>query len=150
MIQPATTAVERSQVRDLVHAFYADVQADALLGPLFARSMHRNWPDHLALMTDFWCTAFKLDRSFRGNVYGRHVALAGVTRDHLLRWLRLWRKHTSQNLPRAEAERALGVAVGMARVLHLGWFETLPTRQALCAAVDAMVSAEAPALPAEA
>ena len=144
MTQPATAKVDRLQVRRLVDAFYADVRADALLGPVFARSMHRNWTDHLALMTDFWCTALKLERSFHGNVYGRHVVLSGVTREHLLRWLQLWREHTSQQLPRAQAQRVQGIAVGMARVLHLGWFDTLPTRQELCAAVDAA----APALPA--
>lgn len=143
MTQPAVAEVHRAQVDQLVHAFYADVRADALLGPVFARSMHRDWPEHLALMTDFWCTALRLERSFRGNVYGRHVVLSGVTRDHLLRWLGLWRMHASRHLPAAQAERALGIAVGMARVLHLGWFDTLPTRAELDAALDE----QAPALP---
>ncbi|MCK9515116.1 MAG: group III truncated hemoglobin [Ottowia sp.] len=129
--------VSRPQVRALIDAFYADVREDALLAPVFARFLRRDWPDHLALMTDFWCTALKLERSFRGDVYGRHVALTGVTRDHLLRWLCLWRKHSLRHLPRAQAERVQGVAVGMARVLHLGWFGSLPSRQALCAEVRA-------------
>lgn len=138
----AATEVGRLQVSRLVHAFYADVRADALLGPVFARPMHCNWPDHLELMADFWCTALKLERSFRGNVCGRHVVLSGVTRDPLLRWLLLWRERASEQLPQAEAGRVQGIAVGMARMRHLGWFDALPTRQELCAGVDAAASAQ--------
>lgn len=144
MTHPVSTTVDRRQISRLVSAFYADVRADALLSPVFARFMRRDWPEHLVLMTDFWCTALKLERSFRGDVYGRHMVLTGVTRGHLLRWLHLWQEHASRSLPQAEAERVQRVALGMARVLHLGWFDTLPSRDTL----RAELKAAAPGLPA--
>lgn len=140
MVNPSAR-IRRPQVRQLVDAFYADVRADALLGPVFAGALHRSWPDHLELMTDFWCTALKIERSFHGNVYGRHVVLGGVTREHLLRWLALWRVHSSRCLPLAAAQKVQGVAVGMARVLHMGWFDTMPSRQELSADVCAAAAA---------
>ena len=43
-------------------------------------------------------------RSFKGNVFGKHMAVAGVTPEHFTRWLTYWFLRTSELCrPRAAA-----------------------------------------------
>ncbi len=49
----------------LVHGFYAEVRADAQLGPLFDRAIEPHWDAHLARMVDFWSTVMLGARSER-------------------------------------------------------------------------------------
>ena len=130
---------DRSGITVLVDRFYASVRADALLGPLFEPLLHGRWDAHLARMVDFWCTASKIERRFQGDVYKQHMALAGITPAHLTRWLQLWQTHTEALFAPPHAARLYGVAVGVARVMHLGWFGELPSRPAL----EAMVAQQA-------
>ena len=74
----------------LVHGFYADVRADPLLGPVFEEALRDRWEPHLARMVDFWSTVAMGSKSFSGNVFGKHMALSGVTPAHFAAWVRLW------------------------------------------------------------
>ena len=130
------TTLDRAAIARLVDRFYGDVRADPLLGPIFATHVDGRWDSHLARMTDFWCAAMKLERGFRGNVYGRHMALAGITERHLQRWLWLWFRATGDLMAPADAQRLRWTAVGVARVMHLGWFGTLPDHDALAPSID--------------
>ncbi len=122
---------DRPALTLLVDRFYTDIRADALLAPVFEPVLHGRWPAHLARMVDFWCTACKLERSFRGNVYDKHMALPDMAPPHLVRWLQLWRQHTEALFAPEQAAHLQDVAVGVARVMHLGWFGALPSREAL-------------------
>lgn len=136
MADPAAQ-VDRAQVEALVHQFYASVRADALLAPVFARAMHRSWPAHLALMSNFWCTVLRVERSFNGDVYAPHARLDGIGAAHLVRWLGLWRQHARAALPPEPAQKVVDVALGMGRVLHQRWAGTLPSRAELVIQLDA-------------
>ena len=48
-----------------------------------------------------------------------------------LRWLALWQRDTALELNPAAAARLQDVAVGIARVMFLGWFGRLPSRDQL-------------------
>ena len=122
---------DRAAIERLVARFYADVRADDLLAPVFEPRLHDRWPAHLVRMTDFWCTTLKLERSFRGDVHHKHMALAGITPAHVQRWLALWQRDTALELNPAAAARLQDVAVGIARVMFLGWFGRLPSRDQL-------------------
>ena len=131
-MQDLSQLPDRAAIARLVARFYADVRADNLLAPVFEPLLHERWPAHLVRMTDFWCTTLKLERSFRGDVHRKHMALPGITQAHLQRWLRLWQRDTALELnPAAAAARLQDVAVGIARVMHLGWFGQLPSRDQL-------------------
>ena len=56
---PATTAhrtPDKESITELVHAFYADVRKDDLLGPVFDKALHGQWDAHLHRLVDFWST----------------------------------------------------------------------------------------------
>lgn len=125
-----------TDIHRLVHGFYAERRQDRLLGPVFEPLLEGHWDAHLARMVDFWCTALKVERRFRGDVYQRHMALADIRPEHLLRWLQLWERHCQRCLPPELAPRACHVALGVGRVMHLGWFGDLPSHQALARQVQ--------------
>lgn len=131
----AVTTLDRAHIARMVARFYGDVRTDALLGPVFAPRVGDRWDAHLVRMTDFWCAAMKLERGFRGDVYARHMAVADLRREHLYRWLWLWYRDTAIVMAPADAARMQRVAIGIARVFHLGWFGTLPPRAELERAV---------------
>ena len=111
---------------ELVHSFYAAVRADALLGPVFEEALRDRWEPHLARMVDFWSTVALGHKSFRGNVFTKHMALQGVTPAHFAVWVRLWGEQT-ERLFAPEVARDLQVtAHGIARNLFLGYFGTQP------------------------
>ncbi len=128
--------LDRATITRLVDRFYADIRADALLGPVFEPPLQGRWDAHLARMVDFWCTACKIERSFRGDVYKKHMVLPDLAPVHLARWLRLWRQHTEALCAPQQAAHLQDVAVGVARVMHLGWFGRLPSRPELAALVE--------------
>jgi len=120
-----TLQLDRAGLRRLVDAFYADVRRDELLGPVFA-SVIADWEPHLQRMTEFWSTVMLSTRSFKGNVYQKHVALAEtaeVKPEHFLRWITLWHRHTEAMFPGETARELQETAEGIGRNLFYGFFQ---------------------------
>ncbi len=110
----------------LVHSFYADVRAHPLLGPLFEAALHGRWDAHLARLVDFWCTVALGARSFKGDVFGKHMALTGVTPAHFAAWVGLWQQHTGRLFAPEVAQELQLAAHGIARNLFRGYFGQYP------------------------
>lgn len=83
------------EVARLVHAFYARVRADALLGPVFAAHVE-DWPAHLAQLVDFWSAMLRGTRRFHGAPVQRHNALPGLAPAMFERWLALFATTTAE------------------------------------------------------
>ena len=119
--------VTRHRLEQLVHSFYADVRADELLGPVFDGAIGAHWDAHLERMVEFWSTVMLATRSFRGNVFGKHMALQGIEAEHFLRWITLWHEHTSRLFAPEAAQELQQTAHGIARNLFAGYFDRFPT-----------------------
>lgn len=131
-LSPATADIERGPVTRerltaLVHSFYADVRADELLGPVFEQALAERWEPHLERMVEFWSTVALGSKSFSGNVFGKHMALSGVSPAHFTAWVRLWGEHTERLFEADDARELQITAHGIARNLFLGYFGTRPT-----------------------
>ena len=128
-VETATALVEQpdaASIHRLVHTFYADVRADAQLGPLFDGVIADHWQPHLARMVDFWSTVILGTRSFRGDVFRKHMAIDGVQPGHFAIWLRLWNQTTAAIFVPEVAQELQTVAHGIARNLHRGYFGRFP------------------------
>ena len=119
------TEPTRESLTELVHDFYRDVRSDALLGPIFNGAIH-DWDDHLARLVEFWCTVVINSRSFRGDVFGKHMALDGVTPEHFTAWINLWITHTERIFVPEVAQELQNMALGIARNLFRGFFGQYP------------------------
>lgn len=117
----------RDSLTELVHSFYADVRADPLLGPVFEEALRERWEPHLARMVEFWSTVALGSKSFKGNVFAKHMALQGVTPAHFAAWVKLWGKHTDRLFTPEVAHELQTAAHGIARNLFLGYFGRRPT-----------------------
>jgi len=113
-------------ITQLVHGFYGDVRQDSLLGPVFEKALHGQWDAHLQRLVDFWSTVALGTRSFKGDVFGKHMALEGVTPAHFAAWVGLWQQHTSRLLAPEVAHDLQVAAHGIARNLFRGYFGSDP------------------------
>jgi hemoglobin len=126
---PATGLAQAPSVESitqLVHAFYADVQRDPLLGPVFEKALHGQWDAHLVRLVEFWCSVMLGTHGFRGNVYQKHMALDGVTPAHFTAWVGLWQLHTRAVFSPEVAQEFQRTAHGIARNLFRGYFDRDP------------------------
>jgi hemoglobin len=118
-----STCIDRESVSRLVYRFYDEVRADRLLGPTFEAVLAGRWAVHLPRMVEFWSTLVLGTRSFSGNVFGKHMALADITPQHFERWLVLWFVTTARLFAQPAAVRLQTMALGIARNLHRGYFD---------------------------
>lgn len=120
-------AVDRARIETLVRDFYGDVRTDALLAPVFGPVIGDDWGPHLARMVDFWSTVMLGARSFRGNVFAKHMVLQGVRDEHFLRWITLWHRHTNRLFDDATALELQRTAHGIGRNLFYGLLGEVPS-----------------------
>lgn len=76
-------------VEQLVHAFYARVRADSVLGPIFEARLAGRWDAHLGKMVDFWSSIALKSGRYAGQPHVAHQSL-GLTPEHFERWLALF------------------------------------------------------------
>lgn len=92
---PGPGLCSEEEVTRLVHAFYARVRADPLLGPVFEAHVD-DWPAHLATLVDFWSAMLRGTRRFSGAPVQRHNALPGLDAAMFDRWLALFATTTAE------------------------------------------------------
>ncbi len=107
-------------VTRLVHTFYAKVRDDAILGPVFERHVG-DWNQHLPKMVDFWSTALRGSKSYRGMPMPVHCALPGLTHPMFEHWLDLFFDAASELENQAMAERAVQLSQRIAQSLWYGY-----------------------------
>lgn len=117
-----TLELNRESIATLVHTFYDDVRADALLAPVFNAAIGEHWETHLGRMVDFWCTTMLKTQPFHGNVFGKHMALAGVEPEHFRRWLLLFEASAARLFAPPLAAEFVLVARRIAASLQFGFF----------------------------
>jgi hemoglobin len=110
--------VTEASIREMVERFYGDVRDDDLLGPMFARHMSADWPEHLDRMVDFWSSVLLASGRFRGNPRARHHAIPGLRPDHFDRWLELFEDVVMRIFPEHVGRDILGRAGRMRAVLE--------------------------------
>ncbi len=83
--------IDADFISRLVETFYAAIQRDEMLGPIFARKVN-DWPHHLARMKSFWASVLHNSGTFSGNPMVKHLAIPGLDQAHFAHWLDLFRE----------------------------------------------------------
>ncbi|HWK42706.1 MAG TPA: group III truncated hemoglobin [Croceibacterium sp.] len=81
--------IDAGYIDHLVEAFYAKVQTDEMLGPIFGQRI-ADWPAHLARMKAFWRSVLHNSGEFSGNPMLKHLVIPGLDITHFSRWLELF------------------------------------------------------------
>lgn len=122
MRQPVHAAITEDMIHALVHGFYAQVRADAELGPIFERVVNGNWDHHLAKMCDFWSSVLLMSGRYKGTPMVAHMRLKTVRPEHFERWLALFGETARQVASPEVAALLCGRAQTIARSLQMGMF----------------------------
>jgi len=117
----------RKDVHKLVTTFYAQVQKDELLGPVF-NSMINDWEEHFEKLTNFWESNLFFKKSYQGNPLQKHVEVDAtfnhtINEMHFGVWLNLWFATVDDLFEGELANRAKNRARNMGTFIHLKIFE---------------------------
>ncbi len=108
------------EISRLVHAFYARVRQDDVLGPLFDTHID-DWDGHLVKLVDFWSSMLLRTGRFSGAPMPRHAVLPGLTAELFQHWLVLFRETAAAQPNQAMAGQAVVMAERIARSLWMGY-----------------------------
>jgi len=112
------TGIDESMIATVVHGFYAKIQADAVLAPIFAARI-ADWDPHLERMCAFWSSVVLMTGRYHGQPMQKHLPLP-VGAAHFDRWLELFAETARELCPPAAAEVFIEKASLIAQSLELG------------------------------
>lgn len=111
---------DRTQIHDLVVAFYREVVFDELLSPVFVEVAEVDWTEHIPRLIDFWSRVLLGEPGYDGYVLGAHQVVSDrepFRAEHFDRWYQLWVDCIDARWVGPSAELAKSHAEHMARVL---------------------------------
>jgi hemoglobin len=114
----AKTGIDEAMIERLVRAFYERVQADPLLGPIFAARIE-DWEPHLQRMFAFWSSVALMSGRYHGQPMQKHLPLP-VDARHFDRWLDLFEQTARDLCPPAAADHFVEAARRIGSSLELG------------------------------
>lgn len=100
-------------IKLLVNTFYAKVQKDDLIGPIFNEKIQGRWPEHLETMYKFWQTILLEQHTYSGSPFPPHKHLP-VEQAHFNRWIEIFTKTVDSLFIGNLAEEAKMRGVNMA------------------------------------
>ena len=112
---------DRTDIIRVVDRFYARIQRDEKLGPIFDEIARVDWATHLPRMYDFWDSVLFRAGTFRGDPIGVHarlVAQADMSLPTFRRWLALFRETVEELYAGHNAGILLRSAEDMANVIY--------------------------------
>ena len=115
----ALVGASEAMIHGLVHAFYARVRADALLGPVF-NNVVNDWDVHLDKLCAFWSSVMLMTGRYKGTPMKAHAELAEITPAHFERWLMLFEDTAVKTCPPEAARMFVDRANRIAESLKLG------------------------------
>jgi hemoglobin len=113
-----TTGIDEAMIERLVRAFYARIQQDDLVGPIFNERI-KDWEPHLQRMCEFWSSVALSSGTYHGMPMRMHLPLP-VDARHFDRWLALFEQTARELFDTRIAHYFLERALRIARSLELG------------------------------
>lgn len=102
--QAESMGVDEAFISDLVDAFYARVQANKDLGPVFEAAIGDDWTGHLVTMKQFWASIALNAGAYGGRpIPAHHKHLDKIRPEHFSIWLSLFRQTLQDRAPSPEA-----------------------------------------------
>lgn len=112
------TGINDALIERVVRGFYGRIQADPLLGPIFA-SRIKEWEPHLRKMVEFWSSVTIMSGRYHGNPMAKHRDMP-VSAQHFSRWLALFRETVSDLCPPEAQSYIIERAERIAQSLLMG------------------------------
>jgi hemoglobin len=114
-----SAGIDECLIHDLVHAFYARVRADPMLGPIFNATV-ADWDEHLDRLCAFWSSVMLMTGRYKGTPMKAHADIVAISSEHFERWLALFQKTATETCPPAAAMLFVDRSQRIAKSLQLG------------------------------
>ena len=102
-------------IKFLVETFYAKVDQDELLAPIFKKAIGDDWSDHLDKMYKFWGTQLLGTSSYFGAPFPKHAVLQ-IKKEHFERWIAIFIQNIDEHFYGLKAQLARQKALNIAQV----------------------------------
>lgn len=89
----------------LVDAFYAEVQKNELLAPVFNKHLANKWDVHHEKLYRFWQTVLFKEKTYSGKPHKLHDKMV-VSSNHFDLWIKIWQQTVDVLFVGDVAERA--------------------------------------------
>ncbi len=93
----STTGIDEAMIERLVRTFYARVQTDPLIGPIFAARIE-DWDAHIAKLCAFWSSVTLMSGRYHGAPMQAHLPLP-IAAEHFDRWIALFEAAANELCP---------------------------------------------------
>jgi hemoglobin len=114
----ARTGIDEPMIEHLVRLFYQRIQAEPVLGPIFATRV-ADWEHHIEKLCAFWSSVALMTGRYHGQPMRMHMDLP-VDRAHFDRWLALFERTAAEVCPPAAAGHFVERARRIADSLEMG------------------------------
>jgi hemoglobin len=112
------TGIDEPMIERLVRKFYDRIQAEPVLGPIFASKID-DWEHHIQKLCAFWSSVALMTGRYHGQPMRVHLGLP-VDRSHFDRWLALFEKTAAEICPPTAAAHFVERARRIADSLEMG------------------------------
>ena len=112
------TGIDDAMIERLVRTFYGRVQADSLIGPVFAARI-ADWEAHIIKLCAFWSSVALMTGRYHGQPMQKHLELP-VAAEHFDRWISLFEATANELCPPQAASHFIERARRIADSFELG------------------------------
>ena len=112
------TGIDDAMIERLVRTFYGRVQADPLIGPVFAARIE-DWEAHMLKLCAFWSSVALMTGRYHGQPMQAHLELP-VAAEHFDRWISIFETTANELCPPVAATHFIDRARRIADSFELG------------------------------
>lgn len=109
---------DEQDIKLLVDTFYAKVNEDDLLAPIFNNFANVDWEHHLPIMYNFWSSVLFGTMAYKGQPFPKHMRLP-IDRQHFARWVALFTATTDELFEGERAKELKQKAMSIAQVFQM-------------------------------
>jgi hemoglobin len=112
------TGIDDIMIERLVRTFYGRVQADPLIGPVFAARI-ADWDAHIVKLCAFWSSVALMTGRYHGQPMQTHLELP-IAAEHFDRWIAIFEATANELCPPEAAAHFIERARRIADSFELG------------------------------
>ena len=121
---PVHPAITEELISELVEKFYAKVQLNGSIGPIFNTRLENKWPMHLDRMKRFWSSVLLKSGKYKGKPIPVHMAISELQSADFEVWLTMFRQTANEVFGPEAAAPAIIAAERIAESLWMAKFAT--------------------------
>jgi hemoglobin len=113
---------DRTDILNLLNAFYSDVQKDPVIGIFFTEIVRVDWDHHIPKIADFWESLLLASHNYNGNVIEKHLNLNAIKKiqpKDLEIWFEYWERTIHKMYSGAKADEMISRGKSIAHIMTI-------------------------------